>query len=445
MKKFSLLISGFWLMALLVSCEDGWSLKPENDNQTNELYTPWLQGLRADGQVTLKWGKPICPYVGGRDCPSGEPRQFEIWIAEEEPSRFRLHSKENGNVFEATLENLKNGTPYYLKVKAVKGLWQTQSSNMIMVIPEPAENIVPLFPTLPSSNLTLADSRKAGSWSPDHSLVAYVSEYVTNNGNNGIQSVFIAPMADSEPFLVERASSLPEWSPVAPKLVYHTENLEENRSPGPPISHIATFDYQDSTIERLTTAQAFNYMPSWSPDGRWIVYLSDAGGGTEFNLWKVPAEGGAPIQLTTDFGDLDDLALRPDRSATHPAWSRDGSKIAFARLKKQGDRYVSDIYTVSAAGAEGEGWEDLVSSPWDDLGPTYSPDGSEIAFISNRSGSYQIWTMDLQTQRIRQITGSQARGVYHVGGQIEWSTSGDKFIFTSSVDNGRGLFTVDAR
>jgi hypothetical protein len=58
--------------------------------------------------------------------------------------------------------------------------------------------------------------------------------------------------------------------------------------------------------------------PSWSPDGRFVVFSSDRNGGI-WNLWVVPSVGGTAIQLT--FADADDVT---------PTWSPDGKSIAFA-------------------------------------------------------------------------------------------------------------------
>ena len=51
--------------------------------------------------------------------------------------------------------------------------------------------------------------------------------------------------------------------------------------------------------------------------------------------------------------------------------------------------------------------------------------------------------MNLQTKKLRQITGSNEQWVYVNWGKIEWSASGDKILFTSNSDNLFTLYTVD--
>jgi Tol biopolymer transport system component/DNA-binding winged helix-turn-helix (wHTH) protein len=115
-----------------------------------------------------------------------------------------------------------------------------------------------------------------------------------------------------------------------------------------------------------------NLQPAFSPDGRLIAYHSVARGG----IWVVPALGGLPRQLT--------------RFGSSPAWSPDGSRIAF-----QGQSWVGAGETFSAASegsmiwlvpaAGGEPWqltwiEDV--GPGGQGGPAWSPDGRLISFLA---------------------------------------------------------------
>ena len=166
----------------------------------------------------------------------------------------------------------------------------------------------------------------------------------------------------------------------------------------------------------------------------------DKAGSKEYNIWKIPSQGGTAIQITADFNDLNDLGRIDDRSPKTLSWSKDGKSIAFARMKKSNPEYNYQIYAVPANGGKKT---ILVSSQWSDFCPVYSPDGTSIAFVSNRSGLNEIWTMNLQTKKFRQITGSTGKAVYENAGKIEWAASGDKILFTSKEDSFLTLYTVD--
>ncbi len=419
--------TAIFLLVTLWSCEKDDPIQDE----TNELYTPVLKGIRNNGKIILKWEKPWCAFV----CPQLVPNQFEILMSDTDPSKLKLHATVSNNIFSITIDNLINGTPYYFAIKAVGPNKKFTVSKTIMTIPDNPENIQSLF------QIT-GKNRELGTWSPDQSTVAYISDYTWNNGNNIAQSVFINSLSNNREWLIEKNARSPEWSPTQQKIVYHTDNGEVNTSPGYRPAHIAVYNVQDSTSKRLTSGNSFNYLPSWSPDGNWIAFLSDKAGTKEYNLWKVPANSGTAIQITSDFNDLNDLKIIDGRSPKTLSWSKDGGSIAFARLKKSNEGYDFDIYSVPANGGSKS---TIISSQWSDFCPAYSPDGTAIAFVSDRSGTNEIWTMHFQTKKFRQITGSTGKWIYENSGKIEWSASGKKILFTSSHDALNTLYTVDIK
>ena len=100
------------------------------------------------------------------------------------------------------------------------------------------------------------------------------------------------------------------------------------------------------------------YQPCWSPDGKWIAYVSwcDTAGG---HLWKVPAKGGRPIQLTTKAGQYQ-----------RPCWSPDGKQVA---VIKGGVGWDYALY------AKGEGTPGL--GQWD------YPGSGQLRMVAVQSGS----------------------------------------------------------
>jgi dipeptidyl aminopeptidase/acylaminoacyl peptidase len=107
--------------------------------------------------------------------------------------------------------------------------------------------------------------------------------------------------------------------------------------------------------------------------------------------------------------------------------SPDGRLIIFSRSRvdQKTDRSTSNLWMVDA---EGERVRELTHGPWRDSSPTWSPDGSKIAFISDRDGSSQIHVMWMDTREVAQLTHVE-RGP----GSIQWSPDGTRIAFTMFV------------
>jgi len=132
--------------------------------------------------------------------------------------------------------------------------------------------------------------------------------------------------------------------------------------------------------ERLTTSAARERDPAFSPDGRWLAFVSDSTGAA--NVWLARFSGGDGKKPA---------ALGPWRPATasfqaagHPAWSRDGRTLWFERQQP---------WTVVAMDASGQNADTLSSSLWDSREPSYLGDDTRVVFSSPRTGPWRVWMM----------------------------------------------------
>jgi Tol biopolymer transport system component len=115
---------------------------------------------------------------------------------------------------------------------------------------------------------------------------------------------------------------------------------------------------------------------------------------------------------------------------TDPAWSRDGTKIAFSSYRKDKEIFVMD--------ADGSNQARLTDNPADDSEPTWSPDGTRIAFTSYRDGNSEIYVMDSNGSSQVHLTNNPADDF-----QPTWSPDGTKIAFTSNRDGREEIYVMD--
>jgi Tol biopolymer transport system component len=145
--------------------------------------------------------------------------------------------------------------------------------------------------------------------------------------------------------------------------------------------------------------------PAWSPDGTRIAFNS----GDVSTLKLMNADGSSITTLTSETANQS------------PAWSPDGTEIAFTSIR-DGDY---DIWVIRP---DGTGLAQLTNEPERrvDNAPSWSPDGSKIAFATNRNGPYDVYVMNADGTSPRRLIG---------GGEPNWSPDGRKIAFTDLSGN----------
>ena len=169
--------------------------------------------------------------------------------------------------------------------------------------------------------------------------------------------------------------------------------------PAGPGGRVAPLDMHDFDFElavvgldgraprRLTHHDGFDHYPAWSPDGTRIAFVSDRGpGGWRFRLYTMAADGADVRRLVTDLS----VAMQP------PAWSPDGRSIAVigGRQRDEGP----GLYLVHADGTGFLRLADAVS------GGAWSPDGTRLAFAQPESPGVALYTIAADSADARRVT-----------------------------------------
>ena len=164
--------------------------------------------------------------------------------------------------------------------------------------------------------------------------------------------------------------------------------------------------------------------PVWTADGRSLIFSSGAAGNEE--LWRMPASDGArPVKMTAQ-NEVIGVAL-----------SERSHRLVFAKSRRELDIYRVDL---DSSGDAARGATPLIVSSRYDRGPRYSPDGKKIAFVSLRSGIWQLWVSDSDGKNTVQMTLFE-RGEVNLP---EWSPDGKQIGFVGTAEGPGYAYVMNA-
>jgi len=157
-------------------------------------------------------------------------------------------------------------------------------------------------------------SQSAPRYSPDGRKIAFISN------RSGKDQVWACNADGSDPVQLTSAGPCgrPSWSPDGQRIVFGSDVDRYEQ--------ILDVSVRGGRTRRLTTEPYNDTGPIWSGDGKWIYYLSDRSGG-QFQIWKLPAEGGTAVQITQKGGwahlvspDGKTIYYKKIRSRDGPLW-----------------------------------------------------------------------------------------------------------------------------
>ncbi|MBS1796486.1 MAG: PD40 domain-containing protein [Acidobacteria bacterium] len=290
----------------------------------------------------------------------------------------------------------------------------------------------------------LADTGFHPTWSPDGKRIAVSDRpsihHTLHTLPNSSLSVIDVETGARQPLDTRGDAIMPSWSPHGNRIAYWF--VREGR-PG----EIATVPAGGGEPVAVTDDDFSDWNPVWSPDGRFLYFASDRGG--SMSLWRIAVDEETGRAL----GEPESVAT-PAKYCRHITFSRDGSRLGYIRYESksnlqtvgfdpQTEKLAGEIDWVTRGNHEitnphlapdgehylirsvkpaqedlvvfdktGENWRNLTNDRFLERIPSWSHDGRRIVFHSDRSGKYQIWTIDADGANLRQITFSEKTGAF---------------------------------
>jgi Tol biopolymer transport system component/cell division septation protein DedD len=203
----------------------------------------------------------------------------------------------------------------------------------------------------------------------------------------------------------------------------------ETLSPEPPATFTATEELPSPTpLPTFTATPTFlpTDGPSPVPTDTLIPSPTPIGGGYGQVAFASDRTGMPQIYLinAADGSDLHPITNLPE-GACQPSWSPDGKRLVFTSpCKYKTDSYrESSLYIVNADGTD---LTPLVTAAGGDFDPAWSPDGKSIAFTSLRDGRKEVYLLDLSTSNVNRLTTADTD---EENSQPSWSPFGNQIVF----------------
>ena len=188
--------------------------------------------------------------------------------------------------------------------------------------------------------------------------------------------------------IMEQGACQPSWSPDGTQLVFISPCLGRadffetiyNES------SLYIINADGSGLDQLTAAPGSDFEPAWSPDGTRIAFTSVRGGFRQ--IYSLDIESREVTLLTNTTSAIE---------SSQPAWSPDGTKIAY--MAKRVGAY--QVWSMNENGQEGVQLAHSGQELWDYL-PNWSPDGRTVFFNQRRPGAFRPWLMQIDSEGLDQ-------------------------------------------
>jgi len=168
--------------------------------------------------------------------------------------------------------------------------------------------------------------------------------------------------------------------------------------------------------------------PAWAPNGKVIAFVkytvipSD-----QSEIWTIKRKD-------NEWEYLERISTFPPMRL-YPSFSPDGTRIAYTEFRR--DKLLGVVEEIGLYYVAEKKFKVITNDNADNFKAIWSPDGKQIAYTSNKAGNYDVWVMSLKDKKHRQLTRNKA-----YDGEPTWSPAGDEIAFVSSRTGSKELWAV---
>lgn len=263
-------------------------------------------------------------------------------------------------------------------------------------------------------------------WSPDGRWISYITD------KSGSPEIWVWSVHSGEEFRLTGAGarliSSYAWSPDGESIAFSADRHGD--------MDVWRVSVPDGRMRRLTTSELYQAYPSWTPDGRHLLYVELDRSWTDHTVIEIPADGGESRVVLRDWDFFD---YGGGAEFGHPLPSPDGEKVL---IRSHRSGWIN--YWIVPR----EGGEALPVAPdsADQSHVRWSPDGSRVVFVTNRNGTQSLTVADVSEGTSRTVVAPGAVGPERLGvlDNPEWSPDGERISFTyQSPTRPRELHVVE--
>jgi Tol biopolymer transport system component/DNA-binding winged helix-turn-helix (wHTH) protein len=388
------------------------------------VLAAWVLGGRYSPRDQTLRASPLTTYLGSQDWPSFSPDGSQVAFA---------WDGEKQDNFDVYVKRIGPGPPLRLtrdRAADTAPAWSPDGSSIAFLrASRPGKSAVVLIPPLGGPERVVGEvtrfeaMNEALSWTPDSKWLVVFDRPPAQPAGLWLLSVETGERHRLTTTPDEWAGDFnPAFAPDGRSVAFR--RLVTRNSFDLFLLPVGAAMRASGEPRRLTQDRQVIDGLAWTADGKDLIFSSGSPG--NLGLFRMGASGIAPRRLTSQVGEI-----------LHLAVAARSNRLAFAQSRRE-----MDIYRVklTSRGDEASDSIPLIASSRLERYPSYSPDGKKIAFVSLRSGNWQLWVAASDGENPVQMTSFQKGEVAFPA----WSADGQQIGFLCDAEGSQQAYAVDA-